>query len=164
MNRVSVTACVALGTIGALAAAGSVARAGTKAKSIFTERNLFVTLVTPTVNQEVLSDLSDPGLNSVITMRFSSLLNARDVIDPQNVVNQLSPKYEFFDSTFARLPGTPSVRRNVFTFDPFSATTPVLPQGQFTLNVKSSVRNTRGRLLNNGTGDYSTTFTVGTDV
>jgi len=166
MNRVSVTACVALGTMGALAAAGTAggaARAGAK-KTIFTERNLFVTLVTPTVNQEVLPDLSDPGLNNVITMRFSSILNPRDVIDPQNVVNQLNPKVEFFDSTFARLPGTPSVRRNVFTFDPFSATTPVLPQGQFTLNMKSSLRNTRGRLLNNGAADYSTTFTVGTDI
>jgi YVTN family beta-propeller protein len=165
MTRVSVTACVALGTMGAIAAAGSVAHAGaTKAHGVANERNLIVTLVTPTVNQEVLPDLSDPGLNNVITVRFSSLLNSRDIIDPQNVVNQLNPKCEFFDSTFARLPGTPSVRDNVFTFDPFSTTTPVLPQGQFTLNMKASIRNTRGRLLNNGTGDYSTTFTVGTDV
>ena len=165
MNRVSVTACVALGTMGALAAAGSVAQAGSaKAGSIFTERNLVVTLVTPTVNQEVLPDLSDPGLNNVITVRFSSVLNPRDIIDPQNVVNQLNPKCEFFDSKFARLPGTPLVRRNVFTFDPFSTSTPVLPQGQFTLNLKAAIRNTRGRLLNSGVGDYSTTFTVGTDV
>jgi YVTN family beta-propeller protein len=166
MNRVSVTACVALGTIGAIAAAGSaasVARAGTKSSGT-DARNLIVTLVTPTVNQEVLPDLSDPGLNNVITVRFSSPLNSHDIIDPQNVVNQLNPKCEFFDATFARLPGTPLVRSNVFTFDPFSTTTPVLPQGQFTLNMKSSIRNTRGRLLNNGAGDYSTTFTVGTDV
>jgi hypothetical protein len=150
--------------MGVVAAASSAAGAGTKARTIYTERNLYVTLVTPTVNQEVLPDLSDPGLNNVITMRFSSVLNSRDIIDPQNVVNQLNPKCEFFDSTFARLPGTPSVRRNVFTFDPFSAASPVLPQGQFTLNMKSSIRNAKGRLLNNGVGDYSTTFTVGTDV
>jgi YVTN family beta-propeller protein len=151
--------------MGALAAAGSVAHAGAaKSGNVYKERNLVVTLVTPTVNQEVLPDLSDPGLNNVITVRFSSLLNSRDIIDPQNVVNQLNPKCEFFDATFARLPGTPSVRNNVFTFDPFSTTAPVLPQGQFTLNMKASIRNSRGRLLNNGVGDYSTTFTVGTDV
>jgi YVTN family beta-propeller protein len=164
MKRVAVTACVALGTAGILAAAMSAAQAGGAKSSVFTERDLVVTLVTPTVNQEVLSDLSDPGLNNVITVRFSSILNARDVIDTQNVVNQLSAKVEFLDATFARLPGTPSVRRNLLTFDPFTLNNPVLATGQYTLNLKSSIRNTRGRMLNRGVADYSTTFTVGTDV
>src|SRR5499426_4569584 len=99
MNRIAVTACVALGTVGVLAAAMSGASAGGKDATIYAERDLVVTLVTPTINQEVLSDLSDPGLNNVITVRFSSLLNPRDVIDTQNVVNQLSAKVEFLDAT-----------------------------------------------------------------
>ncbi len=164
MNRIAVTACVALGTVGSLAAVMSGARADGKAASIYSERDLVVTLVTPTNNQEVLPDLSDPGLNNVITVRFSSILNPRDIIDNQNVVNRLSTKCEFLGSDFARLPGTPSVRNNIFTFDPFSVSTPVLPQGQYTLNMKASIRNTRGRLLNNGTADYSATFSVGTDI
>jgi hypothetical protein len=164
MNRIAVTACVALGTVGVLAAAMSGASADGKAATIYDERDLVVTLVTPTINQEVLPDLSDPGLNNVITVRFSSVLNARDVIDDQNVVNRLSPKCEFMNSSFIRLPGTPSVRRNVFTFDPFSTAIPTLSQGQYTLNLKTSIRNTRGRLLNNGTADYTATFSVGTDI
>lgn len=164
MNRFAVTGCVALGTVGILAVAMSGASAGPKASSVFTERDLVVTLITPTINQEVLPDLSDPGLNNVITVRFSSLLNQADVIDNQNVVNRLSPKIQFMNSLFARLPGTPSVRQNIFTFDPFSVATPVLPQGQYTLNLNASVRNTRGRLLNNGVADYTATFSVGTDV
>jgi hypothetical protein len=164
MKRTVVASCVALGVVGTLSAAATVRGGGEKASSIFRERDLVVTLVTPTVNQEVLADLSDPGLNNVITVRFSSLLHARDIIDTQNVVNQLSAKTEFLDATFARLPGTPSVRRNVFTFDPFTVSAPVLATGQYTLNLKSSIRNTRGRMLNSGAADYSTTFTVGTDV
>jgi len=163
MNRIMVTSCVALCTMGVVAAAMSGASAHPKSSSIFQERNLVVTLVTPTVNQEVLSDLSDPGLNNVITVRFSSVINPHDFIDNQNVVNGLSPKVEFLDATFARLPGTPSVRRNVFTFSPLSSQVPVLPQGQYTLNLKSSIRNTRGNLLNDGVGDFTTTFSVATD-
>src|SRR5690348_14043162 len=93
MKRLAIACCAALGTVGTLAAAAAAmgtARAGGAKSSIFTERDLVVTLATPTVNQEVLADLSDPGLNYVITVRFSSLLNPRDVIDTQNVVNQLS--------------------------------------------------------------------------
>jgi hypothetical protein len=164
MNRFAVTACVAIGTVGVFAAATSGVRAGgAKASDIFKEKDLVVTLVTPTVNQEVLPDLSDPGLNNVITVRFSSVLNSRDIIDPQNVVNSLSPRVEFLNTFFTRLPGVPSVRRNVFTFNPF-LTSPVLGQGQYTLNIKSSIRNQRGRMLNGGGPDFSTTFSVGTDV
>jgi YVTN family beta-propeller protein len=164
MNRIVVTGCVALGTVGVLAAAMSGARAAPKATDASNERDLVVTLITPTINQEVLPDLSDPGLNNLITVRFSSMLLTNDIIDNQNVVNRLSSRCEFLNSGFARLPGTPSVRRNIFTFDPFSVATPVLPQGQYTLNLKSSIRNTRGRLLNNGVADYTATFSVGTDV
>lgn len=165
MNRIAVTACVALGTVGVIAAATAGAHARGKRGARFAdERDLVVTLVTPTTNQEVSSDLSDPGLNNVITVKFSSLLNQRDLIDNRNVFNRLSPKCEFLNSSFQRLPGTPSVRQNVFTFDPFSIQTPVLGQGQYTLNIKSSIRNTRGRLLNNGGADFTTTFSVGTDI
>ena len=164
MNRVAVTACVALGTAGVLAAVTGPARAGTKASSIANERHLVVTLVTPTTNQEVLGDLRDNGLNGVITVKFSAYVNPRDIIDYQNVVNFLSGKVEFLNSAFSRLPGTPSVRRNVFTFDPRTTTKPELDQGQYTLNLKSSIRSTRGSLLNEGVADYTTTFSVGTDI
>jgi hypothetical protein len=127
-------------------------------------KDLVVTLVTPTLNQEVLPDLSDPGLNGLITVRFSSPPRRKDMIDNQNPFNRLTNRVEFFDSTFSRLPGEPRVRRNVFTFDPFNEQQPVLAQGQYTLNLKRSIRNRRGRLLNFGTMDYTTTFSVGTDV
>jgi YVTN family beta-propeller protein len=164
MKRIAVAGCVALGTVGVMTAALSGARAGGKASGIENERELIVTLVTPTLNQEVAPDLSDPGLNNVITVRFSSLIPNREIVDNQNVVNRLRDKVEFLDATFARLPGTPSVRRNIFTFSPLSSATPVLPQGQYMLNLKSSIRNTRGRLLNKGLADYTTAFSVGTDV
>ena len=163
MKRLGVTACTAVGTAGLIAAAMTGVQAQPKAGSVLNERYLAVTLVTPTVNQEVLADLGDPGLNNTITVRFSSEVNPRDFIDNQNVVNGLTPKVEFLNSAFARLPGTPSVRRNVFTFSPLSAAVPVLPPGQYTMNLKSSIRNLRGNLLNNGAADYTTTFSVGTD-
>ena len=164
MHRIAVVFCSALGSAGILAAAATGVRAGATKTGGLNERYLAVTLVTPTINQQTLSDLSDPGLNNTITVRFSSEVNPRDFIDNQNVVNGLTPKVEFLNSTFARLPGTPSVRRNVFTFSPLSASVPALPPGQYTLNLRSSIRNLRGHLLNQGAGDFTTTFSVETDL
>jgi hypothetical protein len=157
---------MALGCAGVVVAGMAEAQARDRAparRNSFT-KDIVVTLYTPTLNQEVLSDLSDPGLNGRITVRFSSPPRKRDIIDNQNPFNRLTTKVEFFDSTFQRLPGEPRVRKNVFTFVPFIETQPVLPIGQYTLNVKRSVRNNRGRLLNNGVADFTTTFSVGTDV
>ena len=167
MNRYAIAGCVALGCLGMVAAgvAEAQARQGQPAprKKKFT-KDLVVTLVTPTTNQEVLQDLADPGLNGVITVRMSSPPRKRDIIDNQNPFNRLTNRVEFFDSSFNRLPGSPRVRGNTFTFDPFTEQQPVLAQGQYTLNLKRSIRNNRGRLLNFGVADYTTTFSVGTDV
>lgn len=167
MNRIAVAGSVALAVTGALSVGLTAADAGAKGKKarFQNEKNLVVTLATPTLNQEVLPDLSDPGLNGVIEIRFSSPLRKRDVIDNQNTFNRLTERVEFLDSTFNRLPGTPTVRRNRFIFNPRTAENGgVLAQGQYTVNVRANVRNTGGRMLNFGTRDFSSTFSVGTDV
>lgn len=165
MNRIVVTAGVSAAVVGALAAGLNEAQARGRRSRDTGEKDLVVTLMTPTNNQEVLPQLRDPGLNNQITVRFSSNPRVRDIIDTQNVFNRLTPKVEFTDATFARLPGVPSVRGNVFTFNPLTqANNFALPQGQYTLNIKSSLRNARGRLLNSGVRDFSSTFSVGTDV
>ena len=168
MNRYAKAGCVALGCAGMIIAGVAEAQARhqqpTARRKGKSTKDLVVTLVTPTNNQEVLQDLADPGLNSVITVRMSSPPRKRDIIDNQNPFNRLTSKVEFFDATFSRLPGEPRVRGNTFTFDPFTLEQPVLPQGQYTLNLKRSIRNNRGRLLNFGVSDYTTTFSVGTDV
>ena len=164
MKRILVASGAAIAVVGAAAAGAADAKAGGRALRASNE-DLVVTLVTPTVNQEVKPDLSDPGVNYVITVRFSAPLRVRDIIDNQNVFNRLTPKVEFTDSTFARLPGTPQVQGNVFKFDPRTdANDGALPQGQYTLNMKSTIRSTGGKLLNFGGADDTTTFSVGTDV
>ncbi len=166
MNRIVVAGAVALAVTGALAVGLMPADARAKKKARFqNEKNLVVTLATPTLNQEVLPDLSDPGLNGVIEIRFSSPLRKRDIINNQNAFNRLTERVEFLDSTFNRLPGTPTVRRNRFIFNPRTAENGgVLAQGQYTVNVRRNVRNRRGRALNLGQRDFTTTFSVGTDV
>ncbi len=165
MNRILVAGSVALCFAGVLAGGLADAEAGKKPIRFQNEKNLIVTLVTPTLNQEVLGDLSDPGVNGVVTVHFSSPVRKRDVIDNQNTFNRLTSRVEFFDSTFARLPGTPRVRRSRLIFNPRTAQNGgVLPQGQYTLNLRRSLRNRRGRLLNFGLRDFTTTFAVGTDV
>lgn len=129
------------------------------------EKELVVTLVTPTQGQEVLPDLSDPGLNGVVTIRFSSPPRPREVIDPLNTVNRLAGKVEFLDGRFSRVPGTARLRGAVLTIDPRTTNRAgVLEKGPYSLNLRSTIRNRRGRLLNRGVADVSTSFTVGTDV
>lgn len=165
MKRILVATGAAIAVVGGAAIGVSDAQAGGRSARAGGESALVVTLVTPTNNQEVLPDLSDPGVNNVITVRFSSNLRTSDVIDNQNPFNRLTPKVEFTDTTFARLPGTPQVRGNVFKFDPrTTANNGLLPQGQYTLNLKSTLRNTKGNLLNEGARDSTSTFSVGTDV
>jgi hypothetical protein len=166
MNRIALTTCAALVVaLGAAAAGAADAQARGRPRRGNVNNDLVVTLVTPTIAQEVLPDLSDPGLNNVVTVRFSAPLRAADFISNTNVFNRLTPSVEFLNSTFDRLPGTPLVQGNVFRFDPRTPSNGgVLANGQYTLNIKSSVRSTRGKLLNQGASDFSATFTVGTDV
>lgn len=166
MKRILVATGAAIAVVGAVvgASAGAAdARARTRGQRASSD-DLVVTLVTPTVNQEVLPGLTDPGLNNVITVRFSAPVRTNDIIDNQNVFNRLTPKVEFTDSTFARLPGTPQVKGNTFRFDPRTdANGGELPAGQYTLNLKSAIRSTGGKLLNAGAYDTTSTFSVGTD-
>ncbi len=166
MNRIAVAGSVALAFAGALSVGLTAAEAKTgKRARVNNEKDLVVTLVTPTLNQETTADLSDPGLNGLVTVRFSSPVNKRDVIDNQNTFNRLTSKVEVYDSSFNRLPGTPTVRGDRIFFNPRDAANGgLLAQGQYTLNLKRSLRNSSGRLLNNGLRDFTTTWSVGTDV
>jgi hypothetical protein len=165
MNRIWLTAGTALVVVGAAVAGAADARAGGSGRASSSNSDLVVTLATPTNNQEVLPDLSDPGLNNVISVRFSAPIRSSDFIANNNVFNRLTPAVEFLDSSFNRLPGTPTVQGNVFRFDPRTPDNGgVLANGQYTLNIKSSVRSRAGKLLNFGQRDFTTTFSVGTDV
>lgn len=164
MNRFTMAGFLAIGCAGIVAAGSLSADAARRSPRRQYTKDLVVTLVTPTLNQEVLPDLADPGLNGRITVRFSSPPRRKDLIDDQNPVNRLTDKVEFLGSAFDLLPGEPTVRRNEFVFDPLAGEgRPVLPAGQYTLNIKSAVRNRRGRQLNQGLRDFTTTFCVGTD-
>jgi len=165
MNRIWLTVGAALVVVGAAVAGASEARAGGRSSRSSSNDNLVVTLVTPTTNQEVLPDLSDPGLNNVITVRFSAPIRPQDFISNNNVFNRLTPSVEFLSSTFDRLPGTPIVKGNTFKFDPRTpSNNGVLANGQYTVNIKASVRSVGGKLLNQGLKPYSSTFSVGTDI
>ena len=163
MNRIFLIGSVALATVGVVMASQVDAEANRRNRFRGT-KDLVVTLATPTTNQEVLTDLSDPGLNNRITVRFSTALRRKDIIDNQNPFNRLTAKAEFFDSGFNRLPGEPRVRGNKFTFNPLGDFNDfTLANGQYTLNMKRSIRSRGGRPLNKGQRDFTTTFSVGTD-
>lgn len=166
MSRIWLTVGTSLVVVGAAVAGAADAQAGARAaRRPNSNEDLVVTLVTPTANQETLPDMSDPGLNNVITVRFSAPLKASDFISNSNVFNRLTPAVEFMNSAFDRLPGTPVVTGNVFRFDPRTPTNGgVLANGQYTINIKRSVRSIRGKLLNQGQRDFSSTFSVGTDI
>jgi len=100
----------ALGTIGSCSRHGR-SQGGAKARSPADERFLVVTLVTPTAARRS-ADLSDPGLNNVITVRFSSYVNQRDIIESERREKPVV-EVEFMDATFLRLPGTPACARTV---------------------------------------------------
>lgn len=162
-QRTLVAGSAALLVVGAAVAgaAEAQARSSTRASS---NSDLVVTLVTPTTNQEVTPLLDDPGLNGGITVRFSAPIRKGDFISRSNGINALTPAVEFLNSQFQRLPGEPQVRGNTFKFDPTTtANGGALPDGQYTLNIKSSVRSVRGKLLNQGLKDFTTCFSVGVD-
>jgi hypothetical protein len=163
MTRLRVTAAVALVAVAALSAALPEAQAGPKAGPDVSAP-FYVTLFTPTRGQQMLPDLSDPGANNVITIRFSTFPLKRDVLDGPEVagVTGLSARCWFRDQAFRTIKVTAFVRRNVLTIDPFSIQQPVLPQGAYRLTLRSSIRSLGGRLLNDGRSDFNTFFTVGT--
>jgi len=159
MGRFILTSCVALATVAALAVSLPAVHAGPGPDP---DAALVVTMVTPTRNQHTLPDLSDPGLNNLITVRFSTFVNPRDVVDDSTVPNGLGRKCDFHDQRLAPVTVSASVRRNVVTLDPFSVTRPVLVgAGRYTLTLKPTIRSLRGRLLNDGRGAFTTTFYVG---
>lgn len=121
----------------------------------------FVVAIHPTRGQHVLPDVSDPGLNNVFTIVFSSYVHRADLLDETNSVNGLSAKAAFVDESGAPVPATASVHANVLTLDPFSATTPVLRQGRYALRLRPSLRSAGGRALNHGKRGFSTMFFVG---
>jgi hypothetical protein len=161
MNRLIVSGCVALAVVAAFAVWLSGVQAGPKAAGPDPDAALVVTMVTPTRNQHTLPDLSDPGLNNVITVRFSTFVDPRDVVDASTVPNGLGRKCDFHDQRLAPVRVSVSVRRNFLTLDPFSVTRPVLPPGRYTLTLKPTIRSLRGRMLNDGRGAFTTTFYVG---
>jgi hypothetical protein len=150
MKRVVLAACVALATVAAaLSTVGRDARAAD---------GLVVVRTTPSRNQPVLPDLSDPGLNGVLTVRFSS------PIDPDGVVEDdgtLGRKCTLRDHRFISYSASAAVRRNVLTISPVGVSSPVLRQGRYTLTLDSSIRSADGAPLNGGRRDFSTTFRVG---
>lgn len=158
MRRIILTALFTLATIGVVAASTDHVRASDTPDL---DGPLFVTSMTPARNQETSSDLSDPGLNNQITVRFSTYLRASDVLDESNGVNGLSRKCAFLDQAFAPVRATALVRRNVLVINPLIVTQPVLPIGRYTVSLKPSIRSARGRLLNEGRVGFTTKFSVG---
>lgn len=164
MQRTLVAAGAATLVVGAAVAGAADAQARTGTRASSSKSDLVVTLVTPTTNQEVLPDFSDPGLNGRIMVRFSAPLRKGDFISRSNGINSLTPAVEFLNSQFLRLQGAPTIRGNTFEFDPTTVDNGgALPDGQYTLNIKSSVRSVRGKLLNQGVKDFTTCFSIGVD-
>ena len=161
MRHVVLAALSAIPSIGCLATSLSVAEAGPRARVLARDVPFVVTLVSPTRGQHTSPDLSDPGLNNVITVRFASIPLSRDVVDEGNGVNGLSRKCVFRDQAFAPVAASAYLRRNVLTLDPFTAPHPVMAQGTYTLEFAPSIRSLQGRRLNEGRGAFTTRFTVG---
>jgi len=161
MKTLLVAGSLALGAFGFSVVAPTGVGAVPEAHAAGSDGPLYVTSVTPSRDQHVFPDLSNPGVNSVVTVRFSAPLDARGVVDPHDPGNGLGVKCDFHIHTLAAIPVSASVRRNILTLDPFSARVPVLAQGRYTLTLKSSVRSASGRLLNGGGRGFTTTFYIG---
>lgn len=164
MRQSIVTACAALATVGALAGWPDAVRAGPAAAARARGRQLVVTSVTPAPGQESLADLSDPGSNGRITVRFSAAIEPDDLIDTSDPQDTLSDLCEFRGPAFERVSALANVRRNVLTIDPFGASRPMLAEGRYTLTLSSAIHSTRGRRLNGGTADATFSFVIGEDV
>lgn len=160
MNRIARSLCVALGTVGALVA--STVEVAARAP-VDPEGPLVVRSTRPSRDQPTLPDLSDPGLNNSIVVRFSAYPVRRDVLDESGGVSVLSGRCRLVGPDLQEvLPLQADLRRNVLTIAPIGAGRLVLPQGRYTLVLDASIRSTAGRRLNDGASDYRLTFSVGT--
>lgn len=124
---------------------------------------LIVKSTLPTNMQEVLPQLTDPGLGGVIQVRFSERVLESTIIDNTNAFNGLTSDVNILNSAFERVSGTPSITgeaRNILTFVPAGGT---LDNGQYTITVTRDVKNFQGGRLNGGRFDYRSSFTVGAD-
>ncbi len=124
--------------------------------------NLVVTQTLPTNQQEVLPDLSDPGLQNVIRVYFSEVVMSSTVIDPTNTFNYLTSDFNILNSGMERMEGVATLAdaNKVLVFQPAGD----LPNGQYTVTVTRDVKNFQGGRLNQGTTDHRSSFTVGTDI
>ena len=164
MRRSHVSIGTAVVAAALMIASADGVRAGPRAAGTASDGAFFVRSVTPERNRSMLPDLSDPGANGRITVRFSARVRALDVLDDQNLVNGLSSKCDFRDPSFAAVPATATLRGNVLSIDPFDDSRHVLPPGRYTLTLKSSIRSTQGHLLNGGADDSRTSFLIGADI
>jgi YVTN family beta-propeller protein len=127
------------------------------------ENQLVVRSITPTNRQEVNGDLSDPGLEGVVTVNFSEGLDRSYFLDPANAFNGLTSDVNILNSAFERVRGTPEIVGdidNVLVFWPQGD----LPNGQYTITVTRDVKDRNGDLLNQGQFDFRSSFTVGADL
>jgi hypothetical protein len=161
MRQLLVTALMALGSMGVFSVSLDGAGAAAAPRVLDREAPLFVTSVKPARNQETLPDLSDPGLNTRIEVRFSTYPRARDLVDDPSFPSGLSRKVAFLDQAFAPVHAMASVRRNFLFIDPFDLQHQLLRQGRYTLTIKPSVRSWGGKALNEGRGSFTTRFSVG---
>ena len=161
MRRLLLTSVAALATVLGLAASIGAVRAAPSGGDLGPDARFYVTSVSPARNQETMPDLSDPGLNTQIWVKFSAYPRAADLLDEQNLVNGLSRRCAFLDQAFAPVHAASSVTRNLLRIDPFDARHAVLPVGRYSITLKSSIRSARGRLLNDGRGGFATRFSVG---
>ena len=120
--------------------------------------DLIVTQTLPTNTQEVLRNLSDPGLGNIIRVFFSERLLASTVIDPANTFNFLTSDVNILNSAFERMRGVATLTNDgsVLSFTPSGD----LSNGQYTITVSRDVMNFQGGRLNRGLSDHRSSFTV----
>jgi DNA-binding beta-propeller fold protein YncE len=124
--------------------------------------NLVVTQTLPTNQQEVLPDLSDPGLESHIRVFFSEMVMSATAIDPTNTFNYLTSDVNILNSGMERMEGVATLANSnkTLVFQPSGD----LANGQYTVTVTRDVMNFQGGRLNSGVSDHRSSFTVGTDI
>ncbi|MHC4923523.1 MAG: Ig-like domain-containing protein [Planctomycetota bacterium] len=147
----------------ALLVAGCGGGGGGGGDSVGSGADLIVLATTPTNGQETLTDLSDPGLNGRLTLKFTDTPRSRAMIDNSNAFNGLTANVQILDQAFARVPGTPSIdpATRSFTFTPAGGN---MDAAQYTVTVSKFVNSGAGKTLNQGAEDYSSSWTVGPDV
>ncbi|MCK6480021.1 MAG: Ig-like domain-containing protein [Planctomycetaceae bacterium] len=148
---------------GLLAACGSGGGGGSAVELPDVNADLIVVQNTPTNGQETLTDLSDPGLDGKVTIKFTSMPRSGSIIDSTNAFNGLTPNVQVLDQGFSRVRGQPSLDRDTrsLTFTPEGG---VLSPAQYTLTLSKFISTAAGKQLNAGVEDFSTSWCVGPDV